>query len=320
MIAKNRTMRTIEKLRKEYSSLEKWYYHLTLDSLGDRNLLNDKSQCINAMNIVAIAQNLYDVKVVQFDWMRNHGHFIVYADGQRCLLFFDYSKDRLNARLIKDGYPPLPDSWFMNLRKLNSFRDLVNASTYSGRNSYDARGDILPSGYLWSSNYLLFSDISELLEYRTIASIGPAQVRRLLGSRVNLPPDYKVCKLGYVLPESYLMKTPDGRMTKVRSLYKDSKDYTYKMFRDYNTYRKTAADAGELWTPTGGDIDALIDSLLNYGYGVSGIDGLKMDDRYDIAVKLSSRYGLSPEIIASKLNISSSTVARMIYSSTKNNR
>ena len=312
-------MRTIERLRKEYSTYDKWYYHLTLDSLGERNLLNDKSQCINAMNIVAIAQYLYGIKVVQFDWMRNHGHFILYANGLQCLNFFDYSKPRINARLIKDGYPPIPNSWFMKLRRLDSYLDLLNAVTYSGRNSYDARDDILPSGYIWSSNYLLFSEISELLEYRTISSIGPAEARKLLGSRLELPPDYKICKLGYVLPESYLMRTPDGKMTKAQNLYKDSKDYTYKMFRDYNTYRKAAADAGETWIPTGSDIDSLIDSLLNYGYGVRNINGLNMDGRYDLAVKLSTRYGLEPEVIASKLKISSTSVSQMLYSYSKKN-
>ena len=115
------------------------------------------------------------------------------------------------------------------------------------------------------------------------------------------------------------MRTPDGKMTKAQNLYKDSKDYTYKMFRDYNTYRKAAADAGETWIPTGSDIDSLIDSLLNYGYGVRNINGLNMDGRYDLAVKLSTRYGLEPEVIASKLKISSTSVSQMLYSYSKKN-
>ena len=220
---------------------------------------------------------------------------------------------------MKDGYPPLPEDWFMKLVKLVSLNQLVNAVTYSGRNAYDARDDVLPSGYLWSSNYLIFSEINELFECRTIASLGPVEARRILGSKVILPPDYKIRKLGFVLPESYLMRTHDGRMTKAMSLYKDSKEYSYKMFRDYNTYKRTAADADEAWSPSGGDIDSIIDGMITYGYGAGNIAGLKMEQRYDLAVALSTRFGIAPDLVAAKLGVSLLTVNKMIYSFNKKN-
>ena len=311
-------MRIIEKLRKEYQSYEKWYYHLTLDSLGERNLLNNQSQCVNAMNTIAIGQFLYGIGVVQFDWMRNHGHLILYATGFQCCQLFGFIRFRANLWLAKDGFPPLPKDWFMKLGRLGSPQELVNAVTYSARNSYDARSDILPGGYLWSSNYLIFSDIGRLFEYRLISDLGPTESRRLLMSRVSLPGEYKVCKLGYVLPESYLLRTTDQSLTKAQSLYLDSKDYTYKLFRDYNTYKKVAAEAGEIWSPSGKDIDNLIDSILTFGFGVNSIRELSMDRRCDLAAQLTSSYGIKAETVAEKLNLSRSAVNKMSYSYSKN--
>lgn len=314
-------MKKNEKLRKEYQSYGKWYYHLVLDSLGSQNLLNNKGQCVNAMNSVAIAQFLYGVSVVQLDWMRNHGHFTLFGNGIQCCQTFDYLRKRLNAKLIEEDYPPIPDDWFFKLRRLDTLKDLQVAVSYSARNSYDARNDILPSGYLWSSNYLLFSEINELFEYKTVSELGSSTVRRLLESRVALPPDYKFSKLGYVLPESYLMKANDkSGLTKVQSLYRDSKDYTYKLFRDYNTYKKVATDAGEAWTPSGSDVDSLIDSLLNYGYGVSEINSLEMDKRYELATRLNTSFGISPEIAAAKLKLSASAISKMSYSYKKHHK
>ncbi len=311
-------MRKIEKLRKEYQSYEKWYYHLTLDSLGERNLLNNRSQCVNAMNTLAIGQFLYNIGVVQFDWMRNHGHFILYATGFQCCQLFDFIRFRANAWLTKDGFPPLPKEWFMKLGRLGSLRELVNAVTYSARNSYDARNDILPGGYLWSSNYLIFCEINELFEYKTILGMGSSRVRQLLGSRVKLPSDYRICKLGYVLPESYLMMVSEEKgLTKAQSLYKDSKDYTYKLFRDYNTYAKVAADAGEKWILSGSDVDSLIDGLLNYGFGVNSVNDLSIDKKCDLATRLAYYYGLSPQEVALRLNMSRSTVSQLLYSYAK---
>ena len=313
-------MTNLEKQRKEYQSWGKWYYHLALDSLGERNLFNDRDEYINGMNVVAIGQYLYKVGVIQFDLMRNHGHFIVLASGKDCCRFFDYLRYRLNLRLIKDGFPPLTEKWFFMLRRLETKAELANAVSYSARNSYDARRDILPGGYLWSSNYLMFSDIKEIIEYKTVGGIGTCGMIRLLGSKVKLPEAYKVCKLGFILPESYLLKTDDGAMMKARSLYKDSKDYAYRLFRDYETYRRVASDIGDVWTPEGNDVDSLVRELMNIKYGVDNILSLDGDKRCDLAVTLGTKYGLVPEQVAARLNLSSSMVSRLIYSYNKHHK
>lgn len=313
-------MTKLEKLRKEYQSWGKWYYPMALDSLGERNLFNDRDEFINGMNVVAIGQFLHKVGVIQFDLMRNHGHFIVCASGQQCCGMFDYLRYRLNARLINDGFQPLPEKWFFMLRRLETKAELVNAVSYSARNSYDARRDLLPGGYLWSSNYLMFSDVKEMIEYKTVGGIGTCGMIRLLGSKVKLPEAYKVCKLGFVLPESYIMKTEDGSMTKARSLYKDSKDYTYRLFRDYDTYKRLASDLGETWSPSGSDVDALIDNVLNINFGVQKLSDLDPGKKCDLAVILCGGYGLEINEIASRLNLSRSMVSRLIYSYNKEHK
>lgn len=313
-------MTKLEKQRKEYQSWGKWYYHLALDSLGERNLFNDRDEYINGMNVVAIGQFLHKVGVIQFDLMRNHGHFIVLASGKDCCRFFDYLRYRLNLRLIKDGFPSLTEKWFFMLRRLETKAELANSVSYSARNSYDARRDILPGGYLWGSNYLMFSDIKEIIEYKTVGGIGTCGMIRLLGSKVKLPEAYKVCKLGFILPESYLLKTDDGAMMKARSLYKDSKDYAYRLFRDYETYRRVASDIRDVWTPEGNGVDSLVRELMNIKYGVDNILSLDGDKRCDLAVTLGTKYGLVPEEVAARLNLSSSMVSRLIYSYNKHHK
>lgn len=313
-------MTKLEKQRKEYQSWGRWYYHMALDSLGDRNLFNDRDEYVNGMNVVAIGQFINKIGVIQFDWMRNHGHFILLATGLECCRFFDYIRFRLNARLVKDGFSPLPDKWFFKLLRLGSLNELVNAVSYSARNSYDARRDILPGGYLWSSNYVMFSDVKEIIDYKTVGEIGTCDMIRLLGSKVKLPEAYKVCKLGFILPESYLLKTDDGVMTKACSLYKDSKDYTYRIFRDYDTYKRTASELVEAWSPSGSDVDSLIENILNVNYGVKDLRDLDAGKKCDLAVTLGLSYGLKADEIAPRLHLSSSMVSKLLYSYSKKNK
>ena len=134
--------------------------------------------------------------------------------------------------------------------------------------------------------------------------MGSSRVRQLLGSRVKLPSDYRICKLGYVLPESYLMMVSEEKGL-------------YKLFRDYNTYAKVAADAGEKWIPSGSDVDSLIYGLLNYGYSVNSVNDLSMDKKCDLATRLAYYYGLSPQEVALRLNMSRSTVSQLLYSYAK---
>ena len=293
---------------------------MTLDSLGKRNLFNDREEFVNGMNVVALSQFLTKTGIIQFDLMRNHAHFTLLATGLQCCHYFDYIRYRLNARLIADGYPPLPDNWFFMLRRLETLDELVNAVSYSARNSYDARGDILPGGYLWSSNYLMFSEINNLIDYRTVEDVGVRGMRRMIGSNVKLPSAYKLSKLGFVLPESYILMTEDGSMTKARSLYKDSKDYAYRLFRDYETYRRVASDLGDTWKLSGGEVDYLMANILKVNYGVDDIRGLDPGKRCDLAVTLGLKHGLGPEEIAARLNISPSMVSKLIYSSSKKNK
>lgn len=313
-------MTKLEKLRKEYQTWGRWYYHLVLDSLGEINLFNDRDEYVNGMNIVAIAQFQIGVEVIQFDWMRNHGHFILRATGRQCCRFFDYSRYRLNERLKEDGYSPLPRNWFFKLIPLKTLAELANAVSYSARNSYDARNDILPGGYLWSSNYPMFSDIGEMIDYKIVGDMGTRRMAKILGSNVKLPAYYKVCKLGFILPESYLLRTEDGAMTKARSLYKDSKDYAYRVFRDYDTYKRVAIVTGENWSPSGEDVGVLIRNMLEINYGVSDVRNLDADKRCDLAVTLGTRYGLTVEEIAQRLNLSPSMVSKLLYSYKKKNK
>lgn len=166
----------------------------------------------------------------------------------------------------------------------------------------------------------MFSDVKEVFEYKAAGEIGTCGMIRLLGSKVRLPEDYKVCKLGFILPESYLLMTDDGVMTKASSLYKDSKDYTYRIFRDFDTYKRTASDLGEAWSPSGSDVDSFIENILNVNYGVRDLRDLDAGKKCDLAVTLGKGYGLTVEEIASKLHLSSSLVSKLLYSYSKKNK
>ena len=70
------------------------------------------------------------------------------------------------------------------------------------------------------------------------------------------------------------MKAGKGQVTKAQSLYKDTKDYTFRMFKDFDTYKRLALDLNEVWSPSGGDIDTILFNELNFKQGVKRLSDL----------------------------------------------
>ena len=99
----------------ECRSWPKWYYHLSLDGLEKNQLFNCDEQLARGMNSVALGQHIHQVKIVNFNLMVNHCHILGYGNGADFVDLFLFLKKRFNAKLVKDGFPPLTDNYFFKL-------------------------------------------------------------------------------------------------------------------------------------------------------------------------------------------------------------
>ena len=121
---KNMTKRKRLKLWKEYRTWPKWYYHVVLDSIETGQLFNDESEYVDGMNTVAIAQYIHNVSIVVFNFMINHGHFLVLATGNDIVNCMSFIFRRINARLIANGHSPLPENYGFKLIRVKDKKQL----------------------------------------------------------------------------------------------------------------------------------------------------------------------------------------------------
>ena len=293
----------------EYRNLPLGCYQLVIDAFEKGQLFHNDDQYASGMNSVAIGQYIYNIKIIIFNLMINHAHFIIWATGKDAVEFFIFLKKRINAELVLNGFPPLPEELGFKLIAidLNDPFDLQNNVIYVARNPHKALPDKTPGGYIWGSNYLIFSDISKMIEKKPLREYSIRQQRSILKTKVNLPGDYLFNeKVGIILPESYVV--PD----KAEKILKTSWKYCGDLVKKMDAYVKISEKIGSKIVINDNELDSIIYTICKNQYNVRTVRELSIDDRCKLAVRLHNEYYIAPKRIGRKLAIEQSVLAELL--------
>ena len=304
-------MNRVERFKKwaEYRTWPMGYYHLVVESFEKGQMFNNDLQFASGMNTVALAQFVYAVVILVFDLMVNHAHFLVRCTGAAAVDFFISFKKRVNSELVADGSPPLPDDLGFKLLPIdvNDPYHLKDVAVYIPRNPYKASSRITPSGYIWSSNYLIFSDIIKLIQKKPLKEFSASKLRKILKSKTVLPGDYLFNEnLGIILPESYVATD------EVEKIIGSSWNYCDRIVRNMNAYVRIAEKISDRIFINDNELGTIIYSICKNKYGVKSYLELGLSDRCSLAVRLSKDYHIEPKRICRKLSIERSVLEDLL--------
>lgn len=304
-------MNRVERFKKwaEYRTWPMGYYHLVVESFEKGQMFNNDLQFAAGMNTVALAQFVYEVVILVFDLMVNHAHFLVRCTGAAAVDFFISFKKRVNSELVADGYPPLPDDLGFKLLPIdvNDPYHLKDVAVYIPRNPYKASSRITPSGYIWSSNYLIFSDIIKLIQKKPLKEFSASKLRKVLKSKTALPGDYLFNEnLGIILPESYVATD------EVEKIIGSSWNYCDRIVRNMDAYVRIAEKISDRIFINDNELGTIIYSICKNKYGVKSYLELGLSDRCSLAVRLSKDYHIEPKRICRKLSIERSVLEDLL--------
>lgn len=304
-------MNRVERFKKwaEYRTWPMGYYHLVVESFEKGQMFNNDLQFAAGMNTVALAQFVYEVVILVFDLMVNHAHFLVRCTGAAAVDFFISFKKRVNSELVADGYPPLPDDLGFKLLPIdvNDPYHLKDVAVYIPRNPYKASSRITPSGYIWSSNYLIFSDIIKLIQKMPLKEFSASKLRKTLKSKTVLPGDYLFNEnLGIILPESYVATD------EVEKIIGSSWNYCDRIVRNMDAYVRIAEKISDRIFINDNELGTIIYSICKNKYGVKSYLELGLSDRCSLAVRLAKDYHIEPKRICRKLSIERSVLEDLL--------
>jgi len=279
---------------------------MVFERVESSQLFYTKADFEDGMNSVALGQYQHNVVIIGFNLMVNHAHFAVQADGNNCVEFFYYLVQRINSRLSSEGHKKLPSDYSFKLVRIESERQMSDVLIYIARNPYKARKDIVPSGYPWGTNNLMFNRSWEYFERKSLESISLEEQRRLFKSRIKLPQHYCFStRLGIVLPGSY------ARHDIAESAIGNSWNYCNRLVKDMDAYLRIAEGIGETVFVSDEELDLIIFKILTKRFNVRKASELSIEDRCKVAVQVRKQYNIEPKRLSRKLGLTYSIVAQL---------
>ena len=293
--------------RETIRTLENGYYHLSTDGLSGSNIFNNVAQYAFGMILMGLITIKFSLKVYVFCLMPNHIHIILSGTGANCLTAFDYLKRKLSARLKKDGYPPLPDDYWFKLTSIESPEQMRSEILYILRNPLE-KGLAVVGGYLWSSEWLYYTGLPELVSSMPFAKISKRELRKILMGEDILPEEWTIHPYLGLHPGYYVDKSL------VLKLFPDPKDLQTALVKDYEKFFQIASRLGELCEFSKAERESIVEQTLQKRFHGRSLNTLSEEDKAKLVIILNREFGFNTFHISTSVFIKEKTVRQLLSS------
>ena len=252
-------------------------------------------------NLIAIALAGCRVALLHMVIMNNHLHLLVEGSIEDIKLFSLRLESLLRKHQKTRGYV-LPSDWCFHELWIKDLPMLRNVIAYISRNPYVASRDATPTGYLWSSGYLLFNPSRRYIEKGVpFHGLRYREKRSICRSHeLELPERYMVAN-EMILPASFV----DYQRTE--QFFQSANQYFSYLFR------RGEADV-EISRMTGESIllpNDEVFSIVCGWYQVKTTKMLEQNQRFDAAKRMHRQLGSNPKQIAQILRLPLAQVEQM---------
>lgn len=226
-----------------------------------------------AMN--AIAQDAYlhpKVRILAFQLMNNHFHFVVSATEEKDI--FEFWKS-LQKKMARHFHPmrKLP----LNIKQINNLRSLRNNIVYTNRNGYVANHNFTPFSYPWGTGRYYFLDWPD---GKPMSETTVDYKRKMFRCREPQVPDKWEIINGHVAPYAYCSIKFGA------SLFRDAHHYFAMVSKNIEAYGEIATEIDDSEFLTDTEMFVQISRTLESGYGVSTLKELSKAQKLDLARKM----------------------------------
>ena len=300
-------MKTLIKNRKDYQSWKKGYYHLSSDGWQEGKLFNNEQQFAFGMTLMGLITLRFEIVIYDFTLMDNHFHILMSGKGADCVGVFDYLKKKLSARLIRDGFPPLPEDYGFKLTPVKDEEQMRINFLYLDRNPFE-RGLCVPVGYPWGSAYLHYSELGECLEGVPASSLSGRKMELLTGSRTPVPGHWKFNPQLGLLPESFVDNSLFER------LFSGPKDYQTRLVKESEAFVKLGASIDDIPVFSQLEMNDIAEMLARELFPGKRLRTLSQEEKGRLCLPLEERYLFTPTQIAETLSLPEYLVKQLLSS------
>lgn len=285
------------------------YWHLYTQGHDTPLIFKAKEDYVFAMNIICQAACEFPkVKIITFEVMGNHLHFLLTGDKEMAQQFFGFIRRRLTLGL-KESFPDgLPKTFSATIKPVENLNSLRNAIVYINRNGFVADQTQTPYSYKWGAGRYYFNDYPVIQEFKDIKDREARQMFR--GRKPPISEEFKVLD-GYIVPPSYCC------LKLGMSYFRHAHHYISLLFRNVEAYSEIALELGDSEACTDNELYSQLSRIIQSRYNLSTSKDLTKAQKIDLARTLRNTYRSSNSQISRVLGLSLYEVDTMFPLSAK---
>ena len=287
-----------------WRSEESSYFHVCTDGTALPWLFQDDEDFIAGVNRIGICQIISGVDTRAFTLMDNHGHFVLYGTLLQCKMFINSYKTLTGKYIsikygLKDHLRGLP----AEIIPINGEEELMEVIAYLDRNPIMAGYKQIPNDYPWGSAKCIFREPRSVSYSKKIKELGLNEVRRLLRTRIILPPDWEIDSNGMLIPERSFFN-----VKKLENIFKSPLRYNYFLAKKLEGKIDLSISQGRKTFLSDKELRPIVRKIARSLFGTNDIKDLDIKSRLMIARELRYNYastvkqigrmlGLDPEVL-----------------------
>lgn len=267
------------------------FWHLYTSGKDMPLLFRNDDEFKFVMNVIAReAFEFPDVRIIAFEVMGNHVHFLLSGQQSRCFMYF-----RGLRRRIARGIGRLPLGFSPSLKAVGELRALRNTIVYIHRNGYVADPRKTPFSYPWGTGPFYYCNPKFSV---TLADLKDSELRLMFRSRSPKLPDNYLVVDSYVSPSSYCA------INLGMSMFREAHHYYSLLNKNVEAYGDVAVEIGDGAFLTDNELFSVLAGIVNDRYGSPDIRKLTKQQKLELARKLRYEYCSSNSQISRLLNLS----------------
>ena len=250
---------------------------------------------------MALAASSYreEVKILTFELMSNHFHFVMACEEPTLNGFFDFIYKRLRRYLAAQQRAGDVNDLSFNYFAVKDLRYLLTLIAYVNRNGYLVDPNHSPFTYPWGANMFFFNPCVKEMPMVDVSELSVDKKRQIFKSRnFEIHGDFKfLTSGGYISPSSYCY------VPLAESLFRDARHYFSLISRKVESYSQIAKELGDSIYYTDEEMYAAIYSHCANRYDVKNPTLLGRNDKIEVAKLMKYDYNASNSQIMRLLKI-----------------
>lgn len=237
------------------------------------------------MTLTAICHILVpEIRLLTFELMSNHVHFLVTGDKNNAKEFFDIFKKKL-MRYYSEKSLKLDFSHFdCSLIPVDSLKSIRNEIVYINRNGYVVNPSFTPFSYPWGAGRHYFNPILHTAKYGDLLL---KEKREICRSRNLCIPD------NYLIYENYISPVSSCDIELGMSMFKDAHQYFACITKNVEAYSEIADRLNDRAYLTDDELFSIAFKICRSSFQGCSPAALNRADKIEVAKTLHYDYKAS---------------------------